>query len=55
MLRDLLPNFSSFALLGACCELSWGEPLRLVVVDPPCFDDLAHLVEAIELARPAGR
>src|SRR6185312_11359116 len=39
---------------GACCELSWCEPVEArvrsvgVVVDPPCFDDLARLVEVGE-------
>src|SRR6202012_2480597 len=38
-------------LRGACCELSWCEPVEArvrsvgVVVDPPFFDDLSRLVE----------
>ena len=40
--------------IGACCELSWREPVEArvrsvgVVVDPPFFDDLARLVEVGE-------
>jgi hypothetical protein len=41
-------------LKGACCELSWGEPVQArvrsvgVVVDPPFFDDLARLLDVGE-------
>jgi len=41
-------------LIGACCELSWCEPVEArvrpvgVVVDPPFFDDIASLVEVGE-------
>ena len=41
-------------LIGACCELSWCEPIEArvrsvgVVVDPPFFDDLARLAEVRE-------
>ena len=41
-------------LRGACCELSWCEPVEArvrsvgVVVDPPFFDDLARLLEVDE-------
>ena len=41
-------------LIGACCELSWCEPVEArvrsvdVVVDPPCFDDVTRLVEVGE-------
>ena len=41
-------------LIGACCELSWCEPVEArvwsvcVVVDPPFFDDLACLAEVRE-------
>ena len=40
--------------IGACCELSWCEPVQArvravgVVVDPPFFDDLARLLEIAE-------
>jgi hypothetical protein len=41
-------------LRGACCELSWCEPVEArvrsvgVVVDPPFFDDLTRLLEVGE-------
>ena len=41
-------------LIGACCELSWCEPVEArvrsvgVVVDPPFFDNLACLAEVRE-------
>ena len=41
-------------LIGACCELSWCEPVEArvwsvgIVVDPPFFDDLACLAEVGE-------
>ena len=41
-------------LIGACCELSWCEPVEArvrsvgVVVDPPFFDDPACLAEVRE-------
>src|SRR3954451_10558052 len=41
-------------LIGACCELSWCEPVEArvrsvgIVVDPPCFDDLTRLFEITE-------
>jgi hypothetical protein len=41
-------------LRGACCELSWCEPVEArvrsvgVVVDPPFFDDLTRLLEVDE-------
>ena len=37
--------------IGACCELSWCEPIEArvrsvgIVVDPPFFDDLARVLE----------
>ena len=41
-------------LIGACCELSWCEPIEArvrsigVVVDPPFFDDPSRLAEVRE-------
>ena len=41
-------------LTGAGCKLGWGEAFKArvrtlgVVVDPPCLDDLARLLEAGE-------